>query len=375
MLSLSTGWPSPRFYPTEELARITTEVFADEGGEAISYLTAEGLFSLREQLARYGAERGFATDPEEIIVTSGARQAIDLTARTLLEPGDVAVVESPTFLGVLTSLRGTGARVIGVPVDQDGLDVGALERVLARHEVKLCALQTACQNPTGRDLSPERRKRLAELAVERNFFVLEDGVYSEIRFEGETQPALRSLAPGHVIHVSSLSKSVGGGLRVGWIAARGPVFERLAALKLEADFHTTTLAQHIAARFLASGGHLRQVERTLPFYRERRDALMQALERHLAGEYRANTPHGGHHVWVTLTRPLPERELYTEAARHGVTFTPGGVVTPERHSQTSLRLSFSLLDPEELDEGVRRLARTIRQVRRMERHSATIPVS
>jgi DNA-binding transcriptional MocR family regulator len=102
---------------------------------------------------------------------------------------------------------------------------------------------------------------------------------------------------------------------------------------------------------------------------------MQALERHLAGEYRANTPHGGHHVWVTLTRPLPERELYTEAARHGVTFTPGGVVTPERHSQTSLRLSFSLLDPEELDEGVRRLARTIRQVRRMERHSATIPVS
>src|SRR5919197_1723641 len=367
MLSLSTGWPSPRFYPTEELARITSEVFADEGGEAISYLTAEGLFSLREQLARYGAERGFATDPEEIIVTSGARQAIDLTARTLLEPGDVAVVESPTFLGVLTSLRGTGARVIGVPVDQDGLDVGALERVLARHEVKLCALQTECQNPTGRDLSPERRKRLAELAVERNFFVLEAGVYSEIRFEGESQPALRSLAPGHVIHVSSLSKSVGGGLRVGWIAARGPVFERLAALKLEAHIHTTTLAQHIAARFLASGGHLRQVERTLPFYRERRDALMQALERHLAGEYRANTPHGGHHVWVTLTRPLPERELYTEAARHGVTFTPGGVVTPERHSQTRLRLSFSLLDPDELDEGVRRLARAIRQVRRTHR--------
>lgn len=375
VLSLATGWPSPRLYPTEDLARITAEVFASEGGDAISYLTAEGLFDLREQIARYGAERGFATDADEIIVTSGARQAIDLTVRTLIEPGDVAVVESPTFVGILSSLRAAGARVIGVPLDEDGFDVDALERVLARHEVKLCALQTTCQNPTGRDLDPARRKRLADLAMERNFFVIEDGVYSELRYEGEAPQGLRALAPGHVIYVDSLSKTVGGGLRVGWAAARGPVFERLAALKLESDFHTVTLAQHIAARFLAEGLHREQVERTLPFYRERRDALMEALERHLAGEYRASTPQGGHHVWVTLNRPLSERELYTEAARHGVTFTPGSVVTAERHAQTNLRLSFSLLDPGELDEGVRRLARAIRQVRRTVRHGATMPLS
>jgi DNA-binding transcriptional MocR family regulator len=375
MLSLSTGWPSPRLYPTEDLARITSEVFRDKGGEAISYLTAEGLFDLREQVARYGAERGFASDADEIIVTSGARQAIDITVRTLIEPGDVAVVESPTFVGFLTSLRAAGARIIGVPVDEDGLDVEALERVLARHEVKLCALQTSCQNPTGRDLSPERRHRLASLAMERNFFVIEDGVYSELRYEGEDQPALRALAPGHVIYVDSLSKTVGGGLRIGWIAARGPVYERIAALKLESDFHTTTLAQHIAARFLGEDLHRRQVEQTLPFYRERRDALMEALDKHLAGEYRANTPQGGHHLWVSLTRPLSERELYTEAARHGVTFTPGGVVTAERHSQTNLRMSFSLLDPAELDEGVRRFARAVRQVRRTVRYGATMPLS
>jgi 2-aminoadipate transaminase len=375
MLSLSTGWPSPRLYPTEDLARITAEIFRDKGGDAISYLTAEGLYDLRDQVARYGAERGFASDAGEIIVTSGARQAIDITVRTLIEPGDVAVVESPTFVGFLTSLRAAGARIIGVPVDEDGLDVEALERVLARHEVKLCALQTACQNPTGRDLSPERRRRLADLAMERNFFVIEDGVYSELRYEGEDQQALRALAPGHVIYVDSLSKTVGGGLRIGWIAARGPVYERIAALKLESDFHTTTLAQHIAARFLAEDLHRRQVEQTLPFYRERRDALMEALDKHLAGEYRVNTPHGGHHLWVSLTRPLSERELYTEAARHGVTFTPGGVVTAERHSQTNLRMSFSLLDPAELDEGVRRFARALRQVRRTVRYGATMPLS
>ena len=375
VVSLATGWPSPELYPTEEIARITAEIFEEEGPNAIAYLAAEGLYDLREQIARYGSEQGWASDPEEIIVTSGARQGIDLVARALLEPGDVAVIESPTFVGALTSLRSTGARVIGIPVDEHGFDVDALERVLARHEVKLCMLQTACQNPTGRDLSPDRRDRLAELAIARNFFVAEDGVYADLRFEGKAPAPLRGAAPGHVLHINSVSKTVGGGLRVGWIAARGPVFERLATLKQESDFHSTTLAQHIAARFMREDGHRAHVQRTLPFYRERRDALLESLDHHLDGEYTATKPVGGHHVWVTLERPINERDLYAEAARHGVTFTPGGATTAERHSQTSLRLSFSLLDPPELDEGVRRLARAMRQVRRSHRHSATVPLS
>src|SRR5437763_3242438 len=324
VISLSTGWPSPRLYPAEELAQITADVFREEGGAALNYLTAEGLYPLREQIAK---KWRFATEAEEIIVTSGARQAIDLVCRALLEPGDVAVVESPTFNGLLTSLRATGARVIGVPYDRDGLDLDALEHVLARHEVKLCALQTVSQNPTGRDLSPERRERLAALARERNFFVLEDGVYSDVRFDDDQPPPLRALAPGHVIYCDSMSKTVGGGLRMGWIAARGPVFERLAMLKLNSDFHTNTLSQHITARFLAAGLYERHLEASNPFYQERRDLMMEALERHLAGEYRAERPNGGHHVWVQLLRPVDERALYREAVRAGVTFTPGGTVT------------------------------------------------
>jgi DNA-binding transcriptional MocR family regulator len=372
VISLSTGWPSPRLYPIDELAQITADVFREEGGNALSYLTAEGLYPLREQIA---SKWRFATDPEEIIVTSGARQAIDLVCRALLEPGDVAVVESPTFIGLLSSLRDTGARVIGVPYDKDGLDLDALEHVLARHEVKLCALQTVSQNPTGRDLSPERRERLAALAIERNFFVLEDGVYSDVRFDDDQPPPLRELAPGHVIYCDSLSKTVGGGLRMGWIAARGPVFDRLAMLKLNSDFHSNTLSQYITARFLEEGGYERHIEASRPFYRERRDLMMEALERHLPGEYRAEVPAGGHHVWMQLLRPLDERALYREAVRAGVTFTPGGAVSVERSAVTSLRLSFSLVDPPELDEGVRRLARAIRELRRRERFSATVPVS
>ena len=265
--------------------------------------------------------------------------------------------------------------MIGVPVDEDGFDVDALERLLARHEVKLVGLQTACQNPTGRNLSEDRRARLAELAVERNFFILEDRVYADMHFEGRFVRSLRELAPAHVLYVNSLSKRVGGGLRSGWVAARGPVRDRIATLKLDADFHSPTLIQHIAARWLATGAYDRHVKQTMPFYRERRDALLDALARHLAGEYHVDPPAGGHHLWVTLTRPLDERALYAEAARHGVTFTPGGAVTAERRSQTSFRLSFSLLDPEQLDEGVRRLARSIREVRRRARHAIPAAMS
>src|SRR3954454_24164590 len=376
VVSLSTGWPSPDLYPVEDLKRATEAALDEVGGDAFGYLTAEGLVDLREQIAVRGRLQGWAEDASEIIVTSGARQAIDLIAQALLEPGDVAVVESPGFIGVLSSLRRTGARVIGIPVDKDGLDVDALERVLARHEVKLCALQTVSQNPTGRDLSPERRERLARLAKERNFFVLEDGVYSDVRFDdGPVPPPLRELAPGHVIYCDSLSKTVGGGLRMGWLAARGPVFDRLAMLKLATDFHSNTLSQHITARFLEEGGYEKHLEASQPFYRERRDLAMEVLEKHLAGEYRAEVPNGGHHVWVQLVRPVDERALYREAVRAGVTFTPGGAVTAERMPLTSLRLSFSLVDPPELDEGVRRLARALREVRRRERHSATLPVS
>lgn len=375
IISLSTGFPSPRCYPTEQLGRIAADVFQRRGGEALDYLTAEGLPALREQLAIRGRKVGFATGAEEIIVTSGARQALDLTARALLDPGDVAVIEAPTFAGSLNSLRNTGARVIGVPYGPDGLALDALEQVLARHEVKVVALQTASQNPTGADMSPERRVRLARLAMERNFFLLEDGVYSDLRYDGPATRPLRELAPSHTVYLSSLSKIVGGGLRIGWVAARGPVLDRIAHLKLEADFFTAAPTQHIAADFLAQGEYEHQLARSVEFYRERRDSLLESLDRHLAGEYRAAAPRGGHHVWVTLDRPVDEHAFYAEAVRHGVTYVPGATVVPDRPSATCLRLSFSMVDPPDLDEGVKRIARALREMRRRDRRAATAPLS
>jgi DNA-binding transcriptional MocR family regulator len=375
MISLATGFPSPRFHPVKELAEHCAEAFAQEGADVISYTNPEGLLALRERIAEGGARRGFAEGPEEIIVTSGGQQAIDVAVRAIVEPDDVVVVESPTFVGTLAALRSTGARVIGVPLDEHGLDVAALEKVLTRHEVKLCAIQPACQNPTGADLAPDRRARLLELARERNFFILEDGVYADLRYEGERLPALRREALGHVVHVNSLSKVVGGGLRLGWIAARGPVLDRMTMLKQGTDFHTSTPIQHIAARYLATDAYPRNIEQSLPYYRERRDVLHAALTKHLAGEVEARVPRGGHHLWVTLNRPVEERLLYSEAVRNGVSFTPGGAVSVDRPHRTSFRLSFSLLEPEDLEEGVKRLARALREVRRRDRATVAAPFS
>ena len=375
VISLATGWPAPSSYPTEELARITADVFADVGGAALSYLNAEGLFDLREQIAVRGREYGYARDADEVVITSGAQQALSLSARAVLEPGDVAAIESPTFIGMMTALRGTGAKVIGVPVDGDGFDVGALERLLARHEVKLVGLQSACQNPTGTNLSEARRAaaggagRRAQLLRPRGPRLRRHALRGAIR---PLPPRAGSRA--RALHQQPLegrgrrpALGLGGRPRAGARPDRDAQARGRLPLSDADPAHRRAMAR--------TGAYDRHVERTIPFYRKRRDALLAALERHMPGEYRVDVPHGGHHLWVTLNRALDERALYGEAARHGVTFTPGGAVTAERRSQTSFRLSFSMLDPDQLDEGARRLGRAIREVRRRAHHAVAAPMS
>lgn len=370
-IPLGSGYPDPELCPSDDLAALATEIVAENPRVITDYLQVEGLPELRERLAELGREAGYATSADEILVTSGARQAIDLIARAVLGPGDVAVVESPTFAGALASLQATGARVLPLPVDADGVDIDALERILARHEVKLVALQEACQNPTGADLSPARRARLLALARSRGFFVLDDGVYATMRFDGKPRRRLRAEAPSHVIYVDSLSKTIGGGLRIGWIAASGPVFARIVQLKIDSDIHTSALPQYIAARYLRGDRHERRLAAALPAYRKRRDALLAALERHLGDDATWTVPDGGNHVWVTLRDPIDERLLYVEAMRSGTAFLPGGALMAEKPSRTSMRLSFGLVEPDLLEEGVRRLAVALREVKRRGRSAAT----
>jgi DNA-binding transcriptional MocR family regulator len=365
MLDMSVAWTAPELHPAEQLRVMANELFETHGGPMLGYTQPEGVPELLVELARRGEASGFARSPDEFVVTSGARQGIDLACRTIVRPGDVVVCESPTFIGTLSSLQATGARVLGVPFDRGGIDMDALERILARHEVKLVALQTGSQNPTGQDLAPDRAARLVELAQERSFFILEDGVYATVRFtDAPSPPRLRQAAPDHVIYVDSLSKTIGGGLRVGWVTASGEARRRIAELKLGTDVHSSTLTQYLALRWLESRGHDQHVKRVNKIYAKRGQALLESVNRRLGDEVAVMEPHGGHNLWLTFRRPIDERMLFAEALRNRVGFTPGRALRPEQSSQSSLRLSFPLLDEERLDEGVRRLAVAIRSVRR-----------
>ena len=375
LIPLMIGYPGDALFPAERFAAILGDVAAAEGARSHQYGDVEGVTELRDELGALGREQGFATSGEEIITTTGAAHGLTLTARALLRPGDVVAVESPTFPGSLNALRATGASLWPVPVDDDGLDVDALAQLARRRQIKLVALQPRLHNPTGRDLSPERRRRLVELARNDGFFIVEDGVYADLRFEGESPAALRAEAPEHVVYVSSLSKTVTPGLRVGWVAAGGPVFERILAEKRSAVLHTPLITELALARFLAEGGYAEQLDTAIAFYGERCEALLEAVNEQLGGIARVQRPLGGGHLWLSLAERIDERDLYEEAGRHGVSFLPGAAMMPEHPRRAHARLSFGYLDPPQLREGVKRFAAAIRAVGRADRQREALPVA
>ena len=374
VIPLMVGYPADELLPRERLAEVTAATLAEHGARVHQYADIEGVPELREQLAGVHRAEGLDDSPEEILVTTGVHQAMTLTARAILRPGDTAATESPTFPGSIDALRNTGASVLPVRVDDDGLDVDGLEGLLRRRDIRLLALQPRLHNPTGRDLSPERRERLCELAVRYGFFIVEDGAYGPLRFEGDPVPPLRAMLPSHVVYMSSFSKAVSPGMRTGWVSASGPVFERIVREKRNDDIHSATLTQLVAARFLSDGGYPEQVGRAVGFYRERHDVLLEAVEQHFDRVATVSRPLGGGHLWLTFRDALDERDLYDEAVRQGVTFLPGGAMMAERPRATQIRLSYGYLEPDELREGVRRLAVAVRAVRPRPRREA-LPIT
>ena len=376
LLPLSVGYPSERIFPIERMRDAATKVMSEDPERAMQYSDVRGIPELAEQIAELSAQRGAPEDPEDVIVTTGASQALSLAMRAILRPGDTVACEDPSFMSVIRAIRVSGARVQPVPVDEDGLQIDALEDLLARTEIKALALQPRSHNPTGRDLSPERRERLLDLVHRHGFFIVEDGIYGELRFDGEIKPPLRAEAPAHVIYADSLSKTVGGGLRAGWVTASGPVYERILAEKRTDDIHTPTLTQLVVADYLASGAYTEQLELANEHYRRGRDALLTAIDKHFGDIASYATPLGGGHLWLTLDSPVSERDLVEEARRQGVAYAPGGAMRIARSPHLSMRLSFGYLSPEELDEGVRRIAASLRALSvRPARRAVAGPIS
>jgi DNA-binding transcriptional MocR family regulator len=360
-IMLSLGFPALDLLPAALLGEALAAVLAEAGPAALHYAPAEGLSSFREAVARLMGARGANVGPDEILVTSGSHQALDLVARTFLDPGDTVVVEEPTYLGALQVFRAAHARLVSVPVDAEGLRTDLLEAALSRSQPKFIYTLPTFQNPSGRVMSLERRERLLDLAYRFRVPLLEDDIYGDLWYVAPPPPSLKALdRHGYVIHASSFSKLLAPGLRVGWIAAPRPVIGRLAEAKQIADLQAPTLSQLLVERVLGGPHYVEHAAAARRTYGARRDAMARALERHARDWAEWTTPTGGFYFWCRVTAPLTARALAARAAARGVSILPGNVCLAQDVSDTFVRLSFSSATPEQIEEGIGRLARAVR---------------
>jgi len=364
LVSFAASVAALELAPVAALQQALDSALSEEGAGALQVGATQGFPPLRSAIAELLKQRGLNVDPSAVCVTSGCQQGIDLAAKVFVAAGDAVLVEQPSFLGALEAFRARGARVIGVPIEGDGLRVEALPALIQRHHPKLLYCMPTYQNPTGRSLSPEKRRALLRIAATHDLPIVEDDSAGFIHLQGDAAPPSLKAEDqaGYVIHLGTFSKLIAAGLRLGWLVADPPVFEKLVAAKYASDLSSDALIQRAVYRLLADGllqahlGHARDV------YRERRDVLVEALRRPGALPPGASfePPEGGFNLWLELPRGgLSSTELFLEAVRRGVAFVPGpfffsaGGGGPASASALSgLRLSYSALAPAALWRGV-----------------------
>lgn len=362
VISFAGGLPAPELFPAEMVAgAYATALSPTSVAGALQYSTTEGDPQLRELLARRLAGRGLASHADEILVTTGSQQALGLVASVLLDPGDAVLVESPSYLAALQSFTFAGARLVAAPCDEDGLDPEALPALIAEHAPKFLYVIPTFQNPTGRTLSRARRRRLAQIAAEHGLWIVEDDPYGELRYDGQPlEPvAAHAEARDRTVTVSSLSKVLAPGMRLGFLRAPEALLGALTVAKQAADLHTSTVDQHAARICLQTGTLDAHIDVICAEYRRRRDALLDGLGHALAGGSTFNRPDGGMFVWARLPEGWDAGALLRTALRHDVAFVPGAPFYATDPDPRTLRLSFTTHAPAEIVEGLRRLRRAV----------------
>jgi 2-aminoadipate transaminase len=361
VLSFAGGLPAPELFPVEAIGEAFAEVLSSQGRAALQYATTEGFGPLREWVAARLVGRGIRTTAEDVLITNGSQQGIDLVARVLLDPGDVVAVENPSYLAALQTFAGCEAELLPVQSDDQGMDVDALERAVGARKPKLIYLVPDFQNPTGTTLALERRARLVRLAAAHRIPVLEDGPYSELRFRGEAAPPLASFdEDGVVVHLGTFSKTLAPGMRLGWMTGPKEIVRAATIAKQAADLHTGTVAQRAAASLLARFDYETHLAGLRRVYGERCTAMLSALERHMPPGTRWTRPDGGMFVWLALPSGLCADDIFADALREKVAFVPGSSFFAGEARPENLRLNFSNRPPALIEEGMARLARVIR---------------
>lgn len=358
VISFAGGLPAPELFPAELVAQAFATALAPTAiSGALQYSTTEGDPQLRALLAARLCGRGLEADADEILVTTGSQQALGLVASVLLDPGDTVLVENPSYLAALQCFRFAGARLVTVPCDADGLQPEALPGLIAEHRPKFLYLVPTFQNPTGRTLPEHRRRALAQVAAEHGLWVLEDDPYCELRYDGQPLAPIAS-HPGagdRTVTVSSLSKVLAPGLRIGFLRAPGALLGPLTVAKQAADLHTSTVDQHAARIALQMGQLDEHIDRLCTEYRRRRDALLSGLARALPDGSTFNHPDGGMFVWAHLPPGWDAGTLLRIALRNDVAFVPGAPFHATDPDVRTLRLSFTAHPTAEIVEGLERL--------------------
>lgn len=369
VISLSGGWPEADLFPIAQLDEIASDVLRNKPREALQYGLTDGSVGLRQQLADEMQAQGIPATVENIVITSGAQQAIDLLGRILVDEGDAVIVESPTFMGAVQSFRAYNPRLIPLPIDSDGACVDELPALIAQHRPKLMYLLPTFHNPAGVCMSLERRRRVVQIANELGVPIIEDDPYGQLRYSGEPLPTLAALDSaqagkgqvGHaVIYLGTFSKTLTPGLRVAWAVAPVDVARQLVMAKQGADLMTNSLAQEIAAEFMRRGWLAPQVARIRDTYRVRRDAMCAAIAEFFPAEAAYYTPEGGLFLFVTLPEGLDATAMLPEAMAHNVAYVPGQPFYVDGRGANTLRLSFASVSPDVIREGVRRVGEVIK---------------
>lgn len=383
LISLAGGLPAPEVFPVDEYRRAFEWVLETNGRAALQYATTEGYAPLREWIASRMQAKGVACAAHDVLITNGSQQALDLVARVLINPGDRIVVENPSYLGALQAFSQYEPAYSVVPMDEDGMRMDALEQILADdragrtpQRIKFIYAVPTFQNPTGRTLTLERRRQLAALADRFGVPVVEDDPYGELRYAGEPLPLVKSFDTcGNVVYLGTFSKILAPGFRLGWVMGSPALLEVLTSAKQPSDLHTGIGPQMATHKVVEDGFVDRHVETVKALYRERRDVMLQAIEEHFPSEARYTRPRGGMFVWAELPERMNTRELLLEAVQEKVAFVPGQGFHADGSGTNTMRLNFSMVAPDKIREGVRRLGRAIQGYLDEHDEVSTSPIS
>lgn len=360
-----TGVGDPQQFPLKDFHKALKQVIDTEGVDALTYGGLDsGYYPLRETVGQILASQGIRADPDNILITSGSQQALALVCQVLLKPGDVVLVEKPTYNFALELFRSLQLKIVGIPTDERGMCVDQLEAMLQQHHPRLIYTIPNFQNPSGVCLGGARRRRLAALAERYNAPILEDDFAGDLRYDGHTLPAVKAVAPeGQVIYVGTFSKMLMPGLRVGYLVAEGPIFSHLARFKRVHDLTTSSLLQRALDKYVTVGRYQAHLRRSCRLYRQRRDVMLAAIGHYLP-EAQVIPPQGGLFIWLRLPENASSAQLLRFALAEGVEFAPGGRFFPDpQEGEAFLRLNFATQAPEAIEEGIRRITVALQRLR------------